>query len=210
MPVSGTERPRRADAVRNRNAILVAARRVFARDGLDAPLDAIAREAGLGRATQHRHFPTRESLVRGIFDDNIELLEKIVRDVEDSADAFVVGVLATTQMMARDRGFVDVFQRPSAEDDLKLEVGDKWLKTLAEPLRQAQAAGRIRPDLRLEDSLLLIEMVAGTVRVQTDRLDEHATRAMVLLLEAIADVSARDTLDRALVWPAELAKHSDG
>ncbi|HMJ34509.1 MAG TPA: helix-turn-helix domain-containing protein [Baekduia sp.] len=210
MPTPGSERPRRADAIRNRDAILVAARQVFARDGLDAPLDAVAREAGVGRATQHRHFPTRESLVRGIFDDNIELLDKIVREVEDPADAYVVGVLATTQMMAHDRGFVDVFQRPGAEDDLKVEVGDKWLKALAEPLRQAQAAGRVRPDLRLEDSLLLIQMIAGTVHVQTDRLDERATRAMVLLLEAIADAGARGTLDRRLVWPAELTKRSGG
>ena len=57
------ERPLRADAQRNRDKILAAAVRVFAEEGLDAHLERIAREAGVGTATLYRNFPTREALV---------------------------------------------------------------------------------------------------------------------------------------------------
>ena len=61
------DRPLRADAQRNRDALVAAAERVMGRRGLDAPLDEIAMAAGVGNATLYRHFPTRRDLVQAVF-----------------------------------------------------------------------------------------------------------------------------------------------
>src|SRR6266513_5824036 len=60
-------RPKRADAQRNRERLLEVAVQAFSHDGADAPLEAIAREAGVGIGTLYRHFPTREALVEAAY-----------------------------------------------------------------------------------------------------------------------------------------------
>ena len=67
----GATAPRRRDARRNRQLLLEAAHEVFGEQGLDAPLDVIARRAGVGNATLYRHFPTRAALVDAVFRDQL-------------------------------------------------------------------------------------------------------------------------------------------
>src|SRR3954468_18126546 len=67
-------RPLRADARRNRDKILSTAVVMFARDGLDATLDRIAKEAGVGPATLYRNFPTREALIEAAYRDQLAKL----------------------------------------------------------------------------------------------------------------------------------------
>ncbi len=64
-------RPRRADAQRNRDLLLAAAKDVFTERGIDAPLDDIARRAGVGNATMYRHFPTRSDLIVAVYADEV-------------------------------------------------------------------------------------------------------------------------------------------
>ena len=61
----------RADAQRNRSLLVAAAREVFTERGVDAPLDEIARRAGIGNATLYRHFPTRRDLIVAAYDDEL-------------------------------------------------------------------------------------------------------------------------------------------
>ena len=68
-------RPLRADAARNRTRVLDAARTAFAEHGLDVGVEEIARRAGVGKGTLYRRFPTKEALVRAIFDDILEEVE---------------------------------------------------------------------------------------------------------------------------------------
>jgi AcrR family transcriptional regulator len=65
-------KPLRADARRNRDRLLAAAAEVFAEEGADASLDAIARRAGVGSGTLYRHFPTREALIRAVYWARVE------------------------------------------------------------------------------------------------------------------------------------------
>jgi AcrR family transcriptional regulator len=186
MPMSPAPERLRADGRRNRDAMLAAARRVFARDGIDAPLDAIAREAGLSRATQHRHFPTRDRLIRAIFDDNLDELARVATQTPDPADAYVATLLATVDMLARDRGFVDVFNHRVVSDDVKQEIATRFLAILAEPLAAAQAAGRVRGDLEPEDTILLVDMLGAAVSLTGPaRPARRRDRAIALLLRAI-------------------------
>ena len=84
-------RPLRADAARNRTRILDAARAAFAEAGLDVGVEEIARRAGVGKGTLYRRFPTKEALVRAIFDDLLEDIERLATEadaVPDARDAF--------------------------------------------------------------------------------------------------------------------------
>ena len=81
-----TERPQRANARRNRAALIAAAREVMGLRGLDAPLDDIAQHAGLGNATLYRHFPTRCELVVAVFTEQMTDYADAARTAAASAD----------------------------------------------------------------------------------------------------------------------------
>ncbi|MEU3979398.1 TetR family transcriptional regulator [Streptomyces sp. NPDC026672] len=86
-PTPGT-RPLRADARRNYEALLAAGRAVFARAGTDAPLEEVAREAGVGQGTLYRHFPSREHLFVALMRDRVDLLDARARDLLDAPDVW--------------------------------------------------------------------------------------------------------------------------
>src|SRR3954452_14115976 len=101
----------RADAARNREAIVEAARAVFAEQGLDAPLDEIARRAGTGSATLYRRFPTRGDLVAAVFaermTEHLGAVETALADPDPWA-GFASYIHAVAAMQARDRGIADL------------------------------------------------------------------------------------------------------
>src|SRR6476660_6141198 len=78
----------RADAQRNYNALLAAGKSVFARFGVDAPFEDIARDAGVGRGTLYRHFPTRDHLFVAILQERVDFLDAKAREFLDAPDAW--------------------------------------------------------------------------------------------------------------------------
>ena len=81
-------RPRRADAQRNHEAILAAAKAVFAQAGTDAPLEDVARVAGVGKGTLYRRFPTREHLFAAILQERVDELDAAARRALDARDVW--------------------------------------------------------------------------------------------------------------------------
>jgi AcrR family transcriptional regulator len=102
----------RADARRNREAILAAARRAFAERGLQTSLDEIAKQAGVGSGTLYRHFPTRDDLVVAVFTERMAENVALVEEAQHQADpweAFAGYIRSTCRAQAADKGLADLF-----------------------------------------------------------------------------------------------------
>jgi AcrR family transcriptional regulator len=179
----------RADARRNRDAVVAAARAAFSEKGLDAPLDAVAAKAGVGRGTVYRHFPTREDLVEAIHDDNLDRLERVIADAADPADAFIDFLTEAARLLSADRGFAELLRRHTASAAAGQRVTTRLRKIVAAPLAQAQRAGRVRPDLRPDDVLLVLDMLGGAaLGTDSRRRRGRERRALELMLDALRHV----------------------
>jgi AcrR family transcriptional regulator len=147
-------RPLRRDAQRNRDAIVAAARQVFCDHGLEAPLEQIARQAGVGIATLYRRFPTRVELLDAVLTDTVQAHIAVAEQAlatDDSWEGFAFYLEETCRLQAADRGLNDAmgmrFPRASA-----VEAARRRLYQLSGQLiERAQRAGRLRGDVTVED-----------------------------------------------------------
>jgi AcrR family transcriptional regulator len=149
----------RADARRNRERIIEAAREVFSAQGVDAPMSAVARRAGVGVATLYRRFPTRAELVTAAFTEQLALcataFDEALAD-PDPAHGLYVLLEKVCATQVTDRGFASVFleQFPDALDhDRERECAEEGLARL---VRRARESGQLRDDFDLADVTLLL------------------------------------------------------
>src|ERR1700749_3295231 len=104
-----TTRKPRADAVRNRELVLEAAKAVFSAGGADASLEAVARKAGVGIGTLYRHFPTREALFEGVYRREVEQLGELAEQLKnesDTVDALRRWLKSNVEFVATKKGMV--------------------------------------------------------------------------------------------------------
>jgi len=147
----------RADARRNRDALLAAAVKLFARCGHEVSLEAIAKEAGVGIGTLYRHFPTRESLVEAAYRSEVDRLcgsvDELLRDhPPDEALAEWLDRFAT--YAAAKRGMKGALQSVVASGSpLFADARKALLGAIAQLLDAGIAAGSIRKDAEPEDVL---------------------------------------------------------
>jgi AcrR family transcriptional regulator len=141
-------RPQRADARRNREAVLESARRVFAANGLDAQIDEIARGAGVGVGTVYRHFPTKEDLLEALAQARFEGLAERARQAlesEDGWEGFVDFMTYSARVMAEDRLLSEAMdQRAEVCGDAAERAGLPDL--VGRLLERAKATGKLRSD----------------------------------------------------------------
>jgi len=204
----------RADAARNRAAIVETARVVFAEVGLDAPLDEIARRAGTGNATLYRRFPTRGDLITAVFAEalaeHLEAVEVGLAD-EDPWRGFAAYIQTVAEMQARDRGIADLVTMdlsPAPEIEvLRLRAFDGLVRLVD----RAHEAGVLRADFTTEDVVVLMMANAGLVERAHDISAMASARLVHVLLDGFRALSAtagppppsaRDT-ERALRRNAE-------
>lgn len=181
------DRPRlRADAARNRQRILAAAKAAFAERGVDVPLEEIAQRAGVGIATLYRRFPTRDALLAAAFEDRLAAYAAAAQQALRSSDpwaGFCDYVERVCAMQAGDRGARDVLTMtfPTAKG---LEAQrDRAFGNFRELVGRAQAAGRLRADFVAEDFVLLLLANAGVVRGTRDAAPLAWKRFVALLLD---------------------------
>jgi AcrR family transcriptional regulator len=172
---------KRKDARRNREAILSAAREMFAESG-DVAMYEVARRAGVGQATLYRNFPDRETLVAALAEESIAELEHVGAEHAYDPKGFFVLLQAMVDSAVRFHGLFDCAQQVAAGTE-ELEPLHKRLTTLIErSLRKAKAARLVRRDLRVDDIFLLIGMVEGALRREPDPDGRAATASRVLAL----------------------------
>ncbi|MGK5115027.1 MULTISPECIES: TetR/AcrR family transcriptional regulator [unclassified Geodermatophilus] len=178
------DRPLRADAQRNRDAIVAAARDVMGRRGLDAPLDEIAQTAGVGNATVYRHFPTRQGLVQAVFADGMRRYASAAEramEVDDPWTAVRGYLTEICALQAEHRALADLVTSREYVDATR-SVAVARLRQL---LARAQAAGVLRPDLTVDDVALVLMANAGVVRQLPERAVEASDRLVALLLDGL-------------------------
>jgi AcrR family transcriptional regulator len=143
----------RADARRNREAVMAAAKKLFADQGLDAQMPDVARRAKVGVGTVYRHFPTKDDLIAALVAERFERLAAKAREVleaEDPWEGVADFIRFAAQIQADDRGLCEVMgSRPEVMDGAARGAG---LPELCERLvERAQLSGQLRPDLTWED-----------------------------------------------------------
>ncbi|MEV6838597.1 TetR family transcriptional regulator [Streptomyces sp. NPDC051133] len=176
----------RRDALRNRKLLTRTAREVFAEQGLDAPLDVIARRAGVGNATLYRHFPTRAALVDEVFRDALaETMAageraRAAQDAWTGLTQYLHTVFAT---LAEDRGTNDLMTT-NLEGVASLDAVHAHNRvTVADLLRRGQAQGTVRPDLTTEDVLFALAALGRVVPALCTVAPDAWTRPLALVLD---------------------------
>lgn len=148
----------RADARRNRQAVVEAAKQLFAEQGLDAQIPDLARQAGVGVGTVYRHFPTKDQLIVAIAAEHFERIAAKAREKLESADPWdglCDFIRFSVQIQADDRGLCEVMgYRPDVIETAARAAG---LVELSEELvRRAQESGQLRPDVEWQDIPMII------------------------------------------------------
>jgi AcrR family transcriptional regulator len=170
------DRPLRADAARNRGKLLDAAAAVLGKQGLDAPLEEVARRAGVSIGTLYNHFPDRAALVEAILPDQLSPLtalgEKALAD-PDPWNGFVSFLEGMFSLQARDRGINDAVARnaPGAVDP---EASCGGFGHVERIIARAVAAGELRSDFAITDLTGLVWAVSRIIQEAPD--DSRAWR----------------------------------
>lgn len=142
-------------AARNRAALIAAAREVFAEQGLDAPLSAVARRAGVGQGSLYRHFADSFALASAVLDENVQQIERAA-DEPDASLSSVLGVV--TWHMTRSTAFVDLLRIRGARGDG--EQARALAGRVHSVLSRCLPAGH---RLSADDAMLAVAMVSGAV-----------------------------------------------
>ena len=159
---SATTTPKalRADAQRNRDAIVAAAKSVLAEAGADAPIDGVLRAAGVGRGTFYRHFPTRESLFVAVMEDQVEALQARADELLDepvSWDGLADWLTRYERSASAYSGLSAQVAAGLADDESPVAQACAPMKrSFSRLLRRAQHTGLVRRDVTAHQLLMLI------------------------------------------------------
>ncbi|MFI7390093.1 TetR/AcrR family transcriptional regulator [Streptomyces tendae] len=165
----GAPRQRR-DARRNRELLLEAAHEVFTEQGLDAPLDVIARRAGVGNATLYRHFPTRAALVDAVFRDSLTGTVDAGEQARKAPDAWAgltAYLEAVFSTLAADRGSNDLMTTHLRGVESLEAVHEHNRGTVDALLSRLRAEGTVRADVTTEDVLFGLAALGRAVPALT-------------------------------------------
>jgi AcrR family transcriptional regulator len=178
--------PRR-DRARNREALLAAARDVFAEHGLGASLQQVARDAGVAIGTLYRHFPTRDDLLVAVFADKLKRVAEAGEQAlggSDPWDGFVRFVETLCALAAEDLGFNELtsIDRPArgGAAAVRAHIHQLWQRLLT----RAQEAGALRPDLVLTDMFVLLWSQSRIIEATYGVAPRAWRRHLYLMLDA--------------------------
>jgi AcrR family transcriptional regulator len=180
-----SERPMRADARRNRELLVAAAREVFAEQGVSASMEAIARKAGVGVGTLYRHFPTRLDVVEAVYEDDVQELtdaaQRLVSTLEPGPavnaffDAFLHYAQTKRTLLTELR---QAFEKNPAFRSRNRERIDAAFDLVID---RAKRAGAIRDDISGSDITQLLGPICTNESLSTDQ----TKRLMGMILDGL-------------------------
>jgi AcrR family transcriptional regulator len=177
-------KPLRADARRNRERILRAARAVFADKGIDAQIDDVAKRAKVGVGTVYRHFPTKEALVDALIRERFEVIAGYAREALERADAweaFCEMIWRTAEGNAADRAFCEIV---AFTDQSRVVEETGLLASTRQLIARVQAEGKMRADATDIDVSIMM-CGAGSVMRTMITLPDVWRRYLTLMLDGL-------------------------
>jgi len=172
-----------AAAAENRQALIAAAREVYAEDGLNAPFSAVAKRAGVGQGSLYRHFPDRTALAVAVFEDNVRDLEEYTapedRTVDDLLDRVVDQAVASTALIE--------LITADLTDPRTARLAERFTALVATLVERDRASGRIGDHIDVTDVALASSMLATELaRAEPAMRPEIARRVLALFRAAFA------------------------
>ncbi|WP_129842051.1 TetR/AcrR family transcriptional regulator [Streptomyces sp. RFCAC02] len=178
----------RADALRNRDRILAAARDSFARHGLDARLDEIARRAGVGNATLYRHFPDREALVVAVvLFVNRRITEDAERALAADGDPFdALRGLVLNSAKERVGGLCPILSGIVGSGDPRVVASVRHMHAVTQELvDRAHASGQLRLDVDSGDLLIAVSRLTAPVLGTTGDSEALVQRHLQIFIDGL-------------------------
>src|ERR1700757_511749 len=152
-----TGRKPRADALRNRDRVLEAAKAVFSKGGADAGLEAVAKRAGVGIGTLYRHFPTREALFEAVYRHEVQQLSELAEQLKDETspvEALRRWLHSDIELVATKKGMSAALALAvHGSSALNADSLERLAKAVGVLLDRAVATGEIRSDISPKDLL---------------------------------------------------------
>ncbi|WP_460809340.1 TetR/AcrR family transcriptional regulator [Microlunatus endophyticus] len=187
---------------------MTAAAEAFSERGLDIPMAAIARRAGVGVATLFRRFPTKTDLVEAVFSHQFsacgDLLEEAIDD-PDPWHAFCTLLESVRRMQVADRGFAEALIAAGSPGD---EIDERIVFTehgIAVLLERAKATGQLRPDFTLSDLVVVLLAISGIATGPQEFAEAGSQRLLSYLIESFA---TQPGAERRVLPPAPSAGYS--
>ncbi len=192
MNVTVSDGQKRTDAVRNRSAILDAARGLFA-ESAEVSMCEVARRAGVGQATLYRNFADRRALAAELLGEHVQRLALLAAECAGDPDAFFVLLRCLVESV------VDVYAlgelaREDASEGSQFQRDRECVAELMKlPLADAKAAGALRRDTSLEDVFLVLAMARGAMARANGATARAAaaSRVLTLAVEGLVPPAAR-------------------
>jgi AcrR family transcriptional regulator len=191
-------RPLRADARRNREKVLAAARAVFAEQGVDAQMDDVARRADVGVGTVYRHFPTKEALLNALTDELFAVIAVHTRTLltlDDPWEAFTRALWFAADKTAGDRAFTEIMAAQRKFPARTCPGKEDLTVTVGELMDRCKAAGVMRQDAMVEDVGLLMCGV-GSASQMEHPVPGAWRRHMAIVLDGLRAPAASGELHR--------------
>ncbi len=182
-------KPLRADAERNRSAILAAAARLLAKNGLSVSLDDVAAEAGVGSATLYRRFSSRDELASDVLGQQMAQYAarteaERARSHHDPWGALTSYTHFVVERQIADRAFAEVLSSPGLGTPALREDLDRTYRDLQAIVQNALDAKVVRPDLHCSDLLMLFRAVNGLLAADAATATEAWPRLVATFLVA--------------------------
>ena len=179
------EKPMRADARRNRERLIAAAREVFADQGANASMEAIAKHAGVGVGTLYRHFPTRMDVVEAVYEHDVEELSEAARHVNaelepwPAVEAFFDAFLRYAR--TKQALLTELQQAFEKNPDLKSRCRGMIESSFDLVIDRAKEAGAIRTDVYGADVMQLVSPICTNAAISV----EQTRRLLNLILDGL-------------------------